>query len=110
MSIFKLIIRNLMFYRKSHLAVLAGTILSTAILTGALIIGDSVKLSLSELVDMRLGKVEYAMQTGDRFVSEELAKSISEEVGSGIVPVMQGDGIAINPESLLRQNNVHIYK
>lgn len=91
------------------MAVLAGTILSTAILTGALIIGDSVKLSLSELVDMRLGKVEYAMQTGDRFVSQELAQSMSEELGTDVVSVLQGDGIAINPESSLRQNRIHIY-
>jgi len=71
MSIFHYIIKSLWFFRKQHLAVLAGTLISTAVLTGALIVGDSIKYSLQKTVDARLGNVKFAMQTGDRFVSSD---------------------------------------
>jgi len=64
-SYLKLILRSLWFFRKQHLAVMAGTLISTAVLTGALIIGDSVMLSLKNLVEIRLGDTHYALQTGD---------------------------------------------
>ena len=40
--------------------------LSAAILVGALIIGDSVKYSLMKIVENRLGKVQFALASGDR--------------------------------------------
>ena len=80
MNIVRLIIRSLFFYRKQQLAILAGTILSTAVLTGALIVGDSVKGSLKQMVDLRLGKTKFAIITGDRFVRSELAHELSKEL------------------------------
>ena len=50
MTIFTLIKQSLKYYKKQHLAVLAGTMISTAVLTGALIVGDSVRMSLGKIV------------------------------------------------------------
>ena len=51
----RLIFRNLWFYRKPWLAVLAGASISIAVLTGARAVGDSVRYSLQRLTDVRLG-------------------------------------------------------
>ncbi|MEI6899505.1 MAG: hypothetical protein WCL00_06485 [Bacteroidota bacterium] len=51
-----LITRNLWYYRRSWLALMVGAMISTAVLTGALMVGDSVKYSLQEITLMRLGK------------------------------------------------------
>lgn len=109
MSIYQYILKSLWFFRKQHFAVLLGTIISTAVLTGALIIGDSVRNSLHTLVDLRLGKVEFAMPTGDRFVRAELAHDISKELGIKVSPVLSVKGLAIESESQSRVNGVHVY-
>ncbi|MBI9034777.1 MAG: FtsX-like permease family protein [Bacteroidales bacterium] len=108
MTTFKYILKSLKFYKRQHLAVLLGTIISTAVLGGALIVGDSVKLSLKHLVDLRLGKVQYAMQTGDRFVRSDLATDISLELGIKSAAVMQLQGIAANQNSGKRVNQANI--
>ncbi|MCZ4693849.1 ABC transporter permease [Ancylomarina euxinus] len=109
MSIYQYILKSLWFFRKQHLAVLLGTIISTAVLTGALIIGDSVKYSLHQLLNMRLGEIEYAMPTGDRFVRAELANDISKELGIHVSPVLSVKGLAIESDSQTRANGVQVY-
>ena len=73
MSLTRLLIRNLQYYRKSWLSILAGTVLSTAVLTGALIVGDSVRYSLGRQAVTRLGTIHYSIQPGDRFFRQQLA-------------------------------------
>lgn len=108
MSIFKFIIQSLKFYWRQHLAVFLGTLISTAVLTGALIVGDSVRMSLTKLVDVRLGNARYALQTGDRFVRAELASEIGEKVKSQTASLLMVQGIAINPESETRVNRAQV--
>ena len=109
MNILKLITKSLLFYRKQQLAVLAGTILSTAVLTGALIIGDSVKGSLKQMVDLRLGKAKYALVTGDRFVRSQLAYDLANELKISASPLLAVEGITINNENSTRINRTKIY-
>jgi len=108
MTFLKFISRSLWFYRRQHLAVLVGTIISTAVLTGALIIGDSVKMSLEHLVDMRLGKVKYALQSNDRFVRDQLANEISSNQNTPTASLLILDGIGINPETNTRVNSLKV--
>ncbi len=98
MTTIKYILKSLKFYKRQHLAVFIGTVISTAVLTGALIVGDSVKLSLKHLVDLRLGKVQYSMQTGDRFVRSALADEISQDLKLQTSALLQLNGIAINQD------------
>ena len=109
MNIFKYITKSLWYFRKQHFAVFLGTIVSTAVLTGALIIGDSVKYSLHDLVNLRLGQVEYAMPAGDRYVRAELAKEIRADLNGNAAALLQVKGIAIQPENQTRTNNIQAY-
>jgi ABC-type antimicrobial peptide transport system permease subunit len=108
MSLFSLIRSNLKFYRKSYLAILAGTVISTAVLTGALVVGDSVRFSLGHLTDIRLGKTQFAIQSGDRFFRQQLADELSEKTKSYVAPLLQLEGIAINSEKDTRINRVEV--
>ncbi|MCP4551991.1 MAG: hypothetical protein GY834_08155, partial [Bacteroidetes bacterium] len=109
MSIIKFILRSLWHFKKQHIAILVGTVVSTAVLTGALIIGDSVNYSLNNLVEKRLGNVEYAMMTGDRFVRTQLADDLSKEIGVEVAAALSLEGISINPEFNIRVNKTQIY-
>ncbi len=108
MSFLGLIFRNLAFYRKSYLAVLAGMVISTAVLTGALVVGDSVRYSLDRLTDIRLGKTRFAIQSGNRFFRQQLAAELAVRAKSLIVPVLQLEGIAVNPDKNIQINAVEI--
>src|SRR5437899_4658973 len=76
MTRLKLLLRTLTHFRLSNLAVIAGAAISCAILTGAMMVGDSVKLSLRDLTFHRLGPIDYAMTPG-RFFNEDLATRIA---------------------------------
>src|SRR6478736_1731682 len=76
----KLLVRNLRYFRAANLAVVAGMAVATAVLTGALMVGDSVRGSLRDLADRRLGFVDHAL-IAPTFVDEALAKRISSAPG-----------------------------
>ncbi len=108
MSLFSLILRNLKYYRKPYLAILAGTVISTAVLTGALVVGDSVRYSLGQLTEIRLGKTRFAVHSGDRFFRQQLANELSEKTKSRVAPLLQLEGIAINNDQNTRINRVEV--
>ena len=78
MSMFRLAIRSLCFHWRPHTGVLVGAMLASAILTGALLVGDSVRHSLHEFAMMRLGDIHFAMNTRNRFFSQELADELEQ--------------------------------
>ncbi|MDO9257086.1 MAG: ABC transporter permease [Bacteroidales bacterium] len=108
MSLFHLILSNLKYYRKAYLAILAGTAISTAVLTGALVVGDSVSYSLGQLTDIRLGKIRFAIQSGDRFFRQKLANDLSKHTKTLVVPVLQLEGIAVNTDKNTQLNRVEV--
>ena len=102
------ILKTIIHFRKQHLAVILGTILSTAVITAGLMVGDSVRFSLSQIVDSRLGKIEFVVQTNERFVRSDLAKEISAELHIHSAALLMLDGASINPQNESRINNTQI--
>ena len=58
------------FYRLAGLAVAV----MTGVLTGSLVLGDSVRGSLTDRVDERLGNTETIVQTGTGFLSDSILR------------------------------------
>ncbi|UCD28505.1 MAG: ABC transporter permease [Planctomycetota bacterium] len=69
--------RSLVYHWRSHLASTLGVAAAAAVLTGALVVGDSIRGSLHELAVGRLGRVDYAL-VAQRFFREALASEIAE--------------------------------
>ena len=67
--------RTLFFYWRTHLAVALGAAVATAVLAGALVVGDSVRGSLRDITLERLGRVDAALVV-DRFVDSDLAERL----------------------------------
>ncbi len=108
MSIFTLILRNLKYYRKPYLAILAGTVISTAVLTGALVVGDSVRYSLVQLTDVRLGQTRFAIESGERLFRQQLANDLTKHTKSLVAPVLQLEGIALNTDKNTQLNRLQV--
>ncbi len=76
-----LIRRSLRHHFRSHLGVIAGTAIGSAALTGALVVGDSVRFSLREMAVSRLGNTWFAMSTGDRLFPTKMGMNIPSAPG-----------------------------
>jgi ABC-type antimicrobial peptide transport system permease subunit len=96
MTFFRLLLRNLFYHWRGNGAVLLGVAVGTAVLTGALLVGDSLRGSLRDLADKQLGWVDSAMLAG-RFVRQDLAQEIqAERVAPAII--LQGAASTVPPE------------
>jgi putative ABC transport system permease protein len=83
-----LALRGLRFHWRSHLGVFLGAVLATAILVGALAVGDSVKYSLRRLALARLGEIRFSLNGHGRFFRAALADELSAELKAPAAPVM----------------------
>ncbi|MBI4583107.1 MAG: FtsX-like permease family protein [Planctomycetes bacterium] len=74
----KFLFQSALYHWRMHLAVGAGVAIACAVLTGALITGDSIRASLRSLARERLGRFHFAV-AGERFfaagAAERLARS-----------------------------------
>jgi putative ABC transport system permease protein len=108
MSLWKLAKRSLRFYWRTNLGVLLAVMASTIILTGALVIGDSVRYSLKLMVEARLGKTQLALIPKNRFFRAELAGDIAKELDTVAAPVLQLRGLIANSDGTKRENRIDV--
>ncbi|MFO0945513.1 MAG: ABC transporter permease [Planctomycetota bacterium] len=67
----RLMVRSLLYHWRTNLAVLAGCVIATSVLAGALLVGDSMRGSLREMTLERLGAIDLAL-VGTRFFEQDL--------------------------------------
>lgn len=104
----RLIINNLRFYRRRHLMVLLGAAVSTAVLVGALVVGDSLRYSLRRIALTRLNSVEWAIAGQNRFFRAELADDLSRQIKSPTAAVLDLAGIIEHPAADTRVSDIHV--
>jgi ABC-type antimicrobial peptide transport system permease subunit len=78
MTTYRLLSQSLRFHWRIHLAVALGVAAATAVLTGALIVGDSVRGSLRRLALDRLGNIDELLVV-DRFFRAKLATDLAAQ-------------------------------
>ncbi len=107
-----LMYRSLIHFWRIHLAVLLGTAVATAVLTGALFVGDSVRGSLRDLTLDRLGSIDYALVT-EQFFREALAADVLNEPAladrfEDAAPAILLAGTAVNTATRARASRVQV--
>jgi len=108
MNLFKLLLRSLRYHSRSHIALLAGVAISTMVITGALIVGDSVKASLESLVEKRLGKTAFSFEGNDRIYRASLADSLEKTLKIQAAPLLILNGFASSQGGSIKVNGVQI--
>lgn len=81
--------RSLWFYRRTHVAALAGSAIATAALAGALLTGRSVRETLRDLVVERLGATEYALRSRGWFRAS-LRQEFEPEARAAALAALEG--------------------
>jgi ABC-type lipoprotein release transport system permease subunit len=76
-TFFHLITASLRYHFRIHAAVALGVLVATAVLTGALLVGDSMRGSLRHLTLDRLGNIDELLVV-DRFFRSELAEELQQ--------------------------------
>jgi putative ABC transport system permease protein len=92
MTFNRLLSQTVRFHWRTSLAVLFGVIVATAVICGAMIVGDSVRESLRLMALARLGRIDHVLES-PRFFREELATELGnrpefQESNSDIAPVI----------------------
>ena len=105
-------LRSLIHFWRMNLAVTAGAAVTTAVLTGALLVGDSMRGSLKDLTLDRLGRVEHVL-LNDRFFDHELVHRLAVQPGmtregTELVAAILSRGSATQPDTGRRASQVQI--
>jgi ABC-type lipoprotein release transport system permease subunit len=113
MSFRLLVLRGLTYHWRTHSAVVVGVATAVAVLAGALLVGDSVRGSLRDLVLQRLGRTDHVVvSTG--FFRERLADDLQRHPEfapsfSAVAPLVAVQGFVTEQESGRRAGQVRVY-
>lgn len=115
MSPFQLVRNSLRFFWRTNVGVVLGTALAALVLTGALLVGDSVRGTLRKQAEARVGRVQEAFIAGERFVRwPQNASERPERVGGLLGPDVSSAGLLLlqgtvaRPDQQARANRVQV--
>ncbi|RMF76041.1 MAG: ABC transporter permease, partial [Planctomycetota bacterium] len=102
--------RSAGYYWRANLALMLGVFTGAATLTGALLVGDSIRGSLRDRAVARLGDV-VSVTRDSRFrpVNPPMKPNRISPVGPPEYPAIMIDGVATCPATKRRENQVHLY-
>jgi ABC-type antimicrobial peptide transport system permease subunit len=104
MTFGSLIASSLRHYARTNLAVVAGVAVAVGVLSGALLVGDSVRGSLRELFVKRLGKTDHAVLASGFF-----REALASEMGLEATPLIVFEGMVTNERSGRRKSSVQVF-
>ena len=108
MTVLKFIRNNLIFYARKNLLLALGIAISGAVLTGALMVGDSVKYSLNQIVEHRLGGISHVLKAGDRYFTSELSDQVREQLQIPVSSLLLQEGSATADGGQRRLNHIQV--
>jgi ABC-type lipoprotein release transport system permease subunit len=99
MTFGRLLLRNLFFHWRGNSAVLLGVLVGTAVLTGALLVGDSLRGSLREQALQQLGRIDHVL-VGPRLIRQELSDALTaDRAADRVAPALVLQGAAARESS-----------
>ncbi|HEY3854338.1 MAG TPA: ABC transporter permease [Verrucomicrobiae bacterium] len=108
-SSLNLVKSNLRFHARSHVGTFLGVAVASAILVGAMAVGDCVRGSLHDLALARIGRASFAVASTDRLFRSALADDLRVDASNGLAAaVLQLPGSAAAPDDSARANRVQI--
>jgi ABC-type lipoprotein release transport system permease subunit len=108
-----LVLRGLTYYWRTNVAVVIGVGTAVAVLAGALLVGDSVRGSLRDLVLQRLGRTDQIV-TSVSYFREQLVSDLQKDPAfndrvTGVAPLVAARGLAISQDGGRRAGHVRVY-
>ena len=110
----QLIKQSLLYYWRTNLAVVLGVATAVSVLAGALLVGDSVRASLRDLVVQRLGRTSYVVSSNG-FLREQLSDDIQADPEftanglSTLCPLISLEGTVTHEPSKRVASKIRVY-
>lgn len=104
----KFVFRSLAHYIKSNVSVALGVAISTAVIAGALIVGDSMRYSLEQTARYRLGNITHTITAGDRYFTENVEMGFGR-IDVGVSSILKQEAMALAQGGKLRINRVNVW-
>jgi putative ABC transport system permease protein len=104
-----IIFRSIKFYNKPVLYQVIIIALLSAVITGSLLTGKSVKESLKKSASGRLGNTGILISSGVRFINPDLAKRIKTNSGINCTGILELNGYCQGLTSQKKAFNTHIF-
>ncbi len=114
----RLLLRSLVHYWRTNAAVVGGVATAVAVLAGALLVGQSIRSSLRDLVVERIGATAYAV-SADRYFREDLLEKVPRSISRkadekegatfSSCPIIAVPGILVRESSGRRAYGVNVY-
>src|SRR5262244_3325444 len=108
-----LILRSVTYYWRSNLAVVLGVATAVAVLSGALLVGDSVRGSLRDLFVQRIGKTDEVVASTnffrDKLVDDLQADPRFADAFSGACPLIALNALVTDEKSRRRASGVQVF-
>ena len=111
MTIARLVFQSMKYYWRTNAAVLLGVAVAVAVLSGALLVGDSVRGSLRAMVLERLGRTDQVVLSSG-FLGEQLVEELQKDPESqnyGIAPLIIAQGFVTVQGNGGRAGKVLVY-
>ena len=108
MDVIRFIKNNLRFYRRKHLLLALGVAISGAVLTGALMVGDSVKYSLNQIVEQRLGNITHVVKAGDRYFTHAYTERVGKQLQVPVSSILLQEASATIDGGQKRLNHIQV--
>src|SRR5512143_2987262 len=98
MQFLQLVRKSLVYYWRTNLAVGAGVTTAVAVVTGALIVGASVRASLLDLALHRLGRTDQAI-TSNHLFRDQLSAELASAARVATCPLIHLRGVLTHEAS-----------
>jgi putative ABC transport system permease protein len=108
-GIFRIVIQSINFYKKPVLYQVLIIVLLSAIITGSLLTGRSVKDSLKKSSSERLGNTGILISSGIRYFDQELVQRMRDSSGINCTGILEKNGYCQSLNSQKGAFNTHIY-
>jgi putative ABC transport system permease protein len=103
-----LVLRSARHYWRTNLAVLLGVAAAVSVLSGALLVGDSVRGSLRDIAVGRLGRTDQVLSSTG-FFRDALAGDLQKAGGVQTAPLVVANGFVTLERSGRRAANIQVY-
>lgn len=110
MTVLRFALKSVAFYRQPYLAVVFGVASAVAVLAGSLMVGASVRASLSSIATARLGHADAAI-VAERPFSDALGARLRQQapVLADAAPILALQGTVRHPTSGRRATRVSVF-
>lgn len=112
MNFLILSIRSIWHHRWLLLGSFLAIVCASTVLTGSFVAGDTMRLTLKEHVQMRLGNIQYLLNSGNKFFHHSLGEILAQKIREHIAAILMLRGSIVKMVEGLpvqdKMNNVRI--